>query len=98
MPFNTRPEPTVPPGTESVRTVVLNPLLLTARQAAALCSISPATWHRWTAAGRTPAPIRPSPGCVRWRTEELREWIQADCPDRRTWQAMHEPAQHNGRD
>jgi predicted DNA-binding transcriptional regulator AlpA len=64
------------------------PLLLDARQAAALCGVSPATWYRMAAAGCCPAPLRLSRGCVRWRSEELRRWVEAGCPDRRTWNAM----------
>jgi predicted DNA-binding transcriptional regulator AlpA len=68
----------------------LPPLLLTARQAAVLCAVSPATWWRWVSAGRSPAPVRVG-GCVRWPLDGpggLRAWIAAGCPDRRTWEAM----------
>jgi predicted DNA-binding transcriptional regulator AlpA len=65
----------------------VEPLLLSARQAAALCAVSLASWHRMNAAGRCPAPLRLSPGCVRWRAEELRDWIAAGCPARAQWQA-----------
>lgn len=63
-------------------------LLLPARQAAQLCGVSVATWHRMVAAGRTPAPIRLSAGCVRWRRDELADWVAAGCPGRRAWNAM----------
>jgi prophage regulatory protein len=63
------------------------PLLLTAPQAAALCGVSEATWHRMSAAGRCPAPVRLSRGCVRWLAEELRAWAAARCPGRKEWQA-----------
>jgi predicted DNA-binding transcriptional regulator AlpA len=66
----------------------LEPLLLAAPQAARLCSVSVATWHRWVADDRTPEPLRPSPGCVRWRRSEIVAWVEAGCPDRATWQAM----------
>jgi predicted DNA-binding transcriptional regulator AlpA len=74
----------------------LSPLLLAARQAAQLCGVSPATWWRWHAAGRCPAPLRLSPGCVRWRAEELRAWVRAGCPPRREWEAR-QAAQRDGR-
>src|SRR5262245_40643696 len=54
-------------------------LLLTARQSAQACGVSLATWWRWRAAGRVPPPVRVG-GCVRWRADELRRWIEADCP------------------
>jgi len=28
-----------------------------------------------------------SHGCVRWRVEELRDWIAAGCPDPKPWEA-----------
>jgi predicted DNA-binding transcriptional regulator AlpA len=69
-------------------TLAVEPLLLTAAQAAELCGLSLATWYRMASAGRCPAPVRLSRGCVRWRAEELRDWINAGCPDRRIWEAQ----------
>jgi len=39
------------------------------------------------AASRVPAPVRPSPGCVRWRSEELSAHIAAGLPERSIWEA-----------
>jgi predicted DNA-binding transcriptional regulator AlpA len=75
----------------------VEPLLAPADQAAALCAVSPATWYRMAAAGRCPAPVRLSPGCVRWRLDELREWITAGCPSRREWEARRAAANAGGR-
>jgi prophage regulatory protein len=61
-------------------------LLLTARQAASACNVSLATWWRLAAAGRCPAPVRLSPGCVRWRRDELESWVACGCPARREWE------------
>jgi predicted DNA-binding transcriptional regulator AlpA len=72
-------------------------LLLTADQAATLCGLSPATWYRMSSAGRCPGPLRLSRGCVRWRAEELRDWIAAGCPGRREWQARRAAENANGR-
>jgi predicted DNA-binding transcriptional regulator AlpA len=72
------------------------PLLLDGRDAARLCGVSPATWYRMVAAGRCPAPVRLSAGCVRWRAQELRAWVEAGCPDRRTWEALR-AARRDGR-
>lgn len=63
------------------------PILVSARQAAALLGIGLRTLRTWDAAGRLPEPVRLSPGCVRWRLAELREWADAGCPDRETWAA-----------
>jgi predicted DNA-binding transcriptional regulator AlpA len=79
LPAAGRPVPPAP---------IVEPLLLAAASAARLCGVSPATWHRMNAGGRCPAPVRLSRGCVRWRAEELRDWIAAGCPDRRTWEVM----------
>jgi predicted DNA-binding transcriptional regulator AlpA len=73
-----------------------SPLLLTARQAAAMCGVSLATWHRMVSAGRCPAPLRLSRGCVRWRAGELAEWVGVGCPPRREFEARR-AAQANGR-
>jgi predicted DNA-binding transcriptional regulator AlpA len=86
------------PSTVSAATAP-EPLLVSARDAARLCGVSPATWARMQAAGRAPAPIRPSPGRVLWRMAELREWTHAGCPARREWEAIRDArtAQRNGR-
>lgn len=65
----------------------LPPLLVRRRAAARLCGLSPASWDRLASAGRTPAPIRLG-SAVLWSVEELRDWIAAGCPDRRTWEAL----------
>ena len=75
-----------PPATTEQAPAV-EPWLVSAHQAATLCGLSPATWYRLASAGRCPAPLRLSRGCVRWRAEELRDWIAAGCPSRREWEA-----------
>jgi prophage regulatory protein len=75
----------------------VEPLLLTATEAARLCGVSEATWYRMASGARTPAPIRLSRGCVRWRLDELRDWIAAGCPDRRTWEARRASSNANDR-
>lgn len=59
-------------------------LLLNARDAARLCGVSPATWHRLTSAGKNPPSLKIG-GSVRWRRSDISSWIDAGCPDRRTW-------------
>lgn len=65
------------------------PLLLTTRQAAALCSISVRTWRTWGTIGKIPRPfyIGRTPF---WRYDELKAWVAAGCPDRTTWDALRE--------
>jgi predicted DNA-binding transcriptional regulator AlpA len=81
----------------------VEPALLRAREAAAMCAVSVATWHRWHAAGRCPAPVRVG-GTVRWLRTELESWTAAprgpdgQLPDRRTWEALRDAAaQRHGR-
>lgn len=62
-------------------------LLIDDRTGAALASVSRATWHRLRAAGKLPPCIRLG-RAVRWRRAEVVAWIDAGCPDTRTWAAM----------
>src|SRR4051794_21709084 len=57
--------------------VELPPLLVDADAAARLLGVSIATWYRMASAGRTPAPVRLTRGCVRYRYAELVEWCAA---------------------
>ena len=60
-------------------------LLLTARQAAALCGKSLRPWRSWDASGLIPSPVRVRRSTF-WRAEELRAWVQAGCPERQEWE------------
>src|SRR5438046_1151463 len=70
---------TVTPTTET--------LLVPADVAGPMCGRSEASWWRDHAAGRIPAAIKLG-GRTLWRVEELRSWVAAGCPDRRTWLAL----------
>lgn len=61
------------------------PLLISADVAGPLCGRSEASWWREHAAGRIPAPVKLG-GRTLWRVQELRRWVEAGCPDRRTWE------------
>jgi predicted DNA-binding transcriptional regulator AlpA len=86
MPSNTLclvpAEPTSTPSAQPP-----GPLMVPARVAAATCSVSLATWHRWNAGARCPAPVRIG-ATVRWRVDELEDWIASGCPARKEWEAM----------
>jgi excisionase family DNA binding protein len=57
-----------------------DPLLIPDTEAARLCGIARATWHRLRAAGRIgPAAIRLG-RAVRYRRSEVEEWAAAGCP------------------
>jgi len=62
-----------------------NPLLLTARQAAAKCGKALRTWRSWDSAGWIPRPVRIGRSTL-WRADELREWVAAGCPRREEWE------------
>jgi excisionase family DNA binding protein len=68
-------------------TDTLDPLLIPDTQAAALVGVCRATWHRLRAANKLPPAVRLG-RAVRWRREEIVEWIQAGCPDGKVWAAM----------
>lgn len=63
------------------------PLLIPDAAAAALAGVSRAHWHRLRSAGKLPPAVKLG-RAVRWRREEIVAWIDAGCPDGRTWGAM----------
>lgn len=76
------------PETEHIAATTLGQdrLLLTARQAAIMCSKSLRTWRAWDSAGWIPKPVRIGRSTL-WRFDELREWVAAGCPRRAEWEA-----------
>ncbi|MFL5330870.1 MAG: helix-turn-helix transcriptional regulator [Gemmataceae bacterium] len=62
------------------------PLLLRAKQAAAMCGKSLRTWRTWDSAGWIPRPVRIGRSTL-WRADELRDWVRAGCPRRAEWEA-----------
>jgi len=63
------------------------PLLVPATEAARLAGVSRATWCRLRSSGKLPESVRLGRS-VRWRRAEVVAWIEAGCPDARTWAAM----------
>jgi predicted DNA-binding transcriptional regulator AlpA len=61
-------------------------LLVTGKQAAAMCGKCLRTWRAWDSAGRIPRPVRIGRSTL-WRLDELREWVTAGCPRRDEWEA-----------
>lgn len=64
-----------------VRTVELDTGLvcITAKQLAIMLSVSKRTLYRLRCAGQLPSPLRIG-GVVRWRLDEIINWIEAGCP------------------
>ncbi len=77
----------VTPETTPVISSTEATLLVGRLQAAQLCAVSPASWDRLTAAGKTPKPIKLG-GRVVWRRSDLESWIVHGCPDRKTFNAL----------
>ena len=63
------------------------PLLIGRLDAARLMGVSHRTWDRLADSGKTPAPLRLGSRPM-WRFDDLQSWIEAGCPDRRTWEAL----------
>jgi len=57
----------------------IEPLLIDAKTAAALCGVSERSWYTLIAAGIAPPSIKLS-GRRLWRMDILRRWVQANCP------------------
>jgi predicted DNA-binding transcriptional regulator AlpA len=53
--------------------------LLTAAESAEMAGVAKRSWWRYVSSGKAPAPVRLG-GAVRWRRNELSEWISAGCP------------------
>ena len=65
----------------------LDALLIPDTAAATIAGVSRATWQRLRSAGKLPPAIRLGRKDL-WRRSEIVEWIEAACPDGRTWAAM----------
>jgi predicted DNA-binding transcriptional regulator AlpA len=81
---DTRPDPIAVSLTEG-------PLLIPDTAAAGLSGVSRAHWQRLRTAGKVPPSIKLGRK-VLWRKAEVIGWIQAGCPDGRTWAAMQAAA------
>jgi predicted DNA-binding transcriptional regulator AlpA len=53
-----------------------------------------ALW-RDQSAGRLPRPVALG-GMTKWRVAEIREWVEAGCPDRAAWEASRKPSRRAG--
>lgn len=78
------PEPAI--QTSACVAVSLQPLLLSARDAARVCGISSATWWSMDSAGQIPRKLRVGKRCL-WRTEDLILWVRWNLPNREQFEA-----------
>jgi predicted DNA-binding transcriptional regulator AlpA len=65
--------------------VPIEPILIDARAAAALCGVARSTFLGWDAAGLSPRPIRLG-GRVLWCVANLRDWAAAGCQSREAFE------------
>ncbi len=65
---------------KQIQPLPVEPLLLRAEQAAALCNLSVSTWHEYRVAGRIPPSIKIGRARL-WRLDVLRRWCEWDCPN-----------------
>ena len=61
------------------------PLLVSHKQAAALCGVSAASWHRLLSAGKIGPLPRKLGARVLFSASELTDWVRAGCPGRDEW-------------
>ena len=63
--------------------------------------VKPATIWAWMSQGRFPQPLRLTPGCSRWSSEDLRAWEdqkRSECAPRHQWEEAQRRKQQLGRD
>ena len=66
------------------------PILLDAKQAAAMLGIGRAHLYALHSSGRLPMPIHLGRRTL-WRADELKDWVKAGCPNRQRWLAAKGP-------
>ena len=66
----------------------VEPLLYRTGDLVKVLRTSIATLHRMQAAGKLPRPIRWG-GRLCWRVAEVKAWVAAGMPDRKTWELTH---------
>jgi len=66
---------------------IMEEKLLTATAVGQMLSLSKRQVFRLNSSGLIPSPVRIG-GSVRWRENEIVEWLQAGAPDRKTWNSI----------
>ena len=64
---------------QSPEPLPVEPLLLRAKEASALCGLSKSSWYEYMSAGRIPPSIKIGKARL-WRLDILRRWCQENCP------------------
>ena len=68
-----------------------NNQLMTAKQLGLLLALSKRQVFKLNACGKIPTPIRIG-GSVRWSADSISEWIEMNCPDRKTFETRKREA------
>ena len=64
-------------------------LAIDAKTLGQMLSVGERTIRRWNAAGKLPCAVRLAGSSVRWRLDEIKEWLDAGAPPREEWAALH---------
>ena len=67
----------------------VSPLVVSAKEAAKMLSVSERHFWAQNSRGRIPRPVRIGRS-VRWRVDELKAWVAAGMPERSRWEAMRD--------
>lgn len=70
-----------------MNTTKQNTQLLTAKTLAKILSTSVRSIWRYRSSGRLPKTVKIA-GAIRWRQQDIDQWISMGCPDRQTFEAM----------
>lgn len=65
--------------------LILKPLLLSAKDASAICGVSRATWWSMDSAGHIPRKLHIGKRCL-WRTSDLELWVEWGLPARQEFE------------
>lgn len=71
--------------TELARPTELEPELIDVGKMAYILGIGERTVRRLDTEGRLPIPVKLG-GSIRWRLNEVRQWVRAGCPGRQKWE------------
>lgn len=82
--------------TTETDTTTPSAILIDAAAIGALMGISGRSVRRLNDAGRLPRSIPVGPRMLRWRRAEILAWIDADCPNRKTWDAARKKPHTSG--
>lgn len=82
--------PNLDVSSDDIRTS--GPRLISAERLAAILEVSKRTLWRLRSAGRLPRPIQLG-GSVRWRADEIEQWIARGCPPLLVWETYRATAE-----